>query len=242
MSDHAGPKVEGNDERQRLLCATREDALLVRDQRETDVRGQPEGARRDDVPEDRGQAMPDMALVRASMDEPGRRCSEDVAAKHLEDRHERGRDALEGRIVHQEPGREACEPEEQQDAEEPRAVRGGLPWDRRRGRGRMAPEVERDHDHDRVNEDGRHEGFLEDEGIAVRRSDDDRDRPANAPVRKSQGFGQLADGRNGHVRAPSMVRLRLTMDASIQKKEPIACVRRRSRRPSLSDSLDSWSE
>src|SRR2546429_5388755 len=86
MSDHAGPEEESDDERQRLLCATREDALLVRDQRETDVRGQSECARRDDVPEDRGQAMPDMALVRASMDEPRRRCSEDVAAKHLEDR------------------------------------------------------------------------------------------------------------------------------------------------------------
>src|SRR2546426_10059416 len=131
MSDHAGPEVEGDDERQRRLGATREDALLVRDQRETDVGGQPECARRDDVPEDRGQAMPDMALVRASMDEPGGRRSEDIAAKDLEDRHERGRDAWEGRIVHQEPDSEACEPEEQQNTDEPRPVRGGLPWGRR---------------------------------------------------------------------------------------------------------------
>src|SRR6059036_2141275 len=37
MSDHAGPEVERDDERERLLRATREDALLVRDERETDV-------------------------------------------------------------------------------------------------------------------------------------------------------------------------------------------------------------
>src|SRR3989442_10656690 len=104
MSDHAGPEVERDDERERLLRATREDALLVRDERETDVGGQPERARRDDVPEDRGQAMPDMALVRASMDEPGGRRSEDIAAKDLEDRHERGRDAWEGRKI----GRASC--------------------------------------------------------------------------------------------------------------------------------------
>ena len=185
MSDHAGPKVEGNDERQRLLCATREDALLVRDQRETDVCGQPEGARRDDVPEDRGQAMPDMALMRASMDEPGCCCSEDIAAKHLEDRQEGGRDALEGRIVQQELGRDACESEEQQDADEPRTVRNGLPGHRGRGRSRMAPEVERDDDHDRVHEDVRYDAFLEDKGIPVRRGDHDGNRPANAPVRQS---------------------------------------------------------
>src|SRR3989441_2797402 len=126
VSDHAGPEVERDDERERLLRAPREDVLLVRDERETDVGGQPECARRDDVPEDRGQAMPDMALVRASMDEPGCCCSEDITAKHLEDRQEGGRDALEGRIVQQEPGRDACESEEQQDADQPPTARNGL--------------------------------------------------------------------------------------------------------------------
>src|SRR2546425_12001562 len=105
----------------------------------------------------------------------------------------------------------------------------------------MAPEVERDDDHDGIHEDGRYGGFLDDERIPVRHGDHDRDRAANAPMRESEGLGQLADGRNGHGRAPSMVRLRLTLDSSIQKKEAIACVRRRSRRSSASDSRNSWS-
>src|SRR5712691_11129516 len=117
VSDHAGPEVERDDERQRLVRVTREDALLARNERETDVGGQPECARRDDVAEDRSEAMPDMALVCASMDEPGRGGSEDVTPQDLEDRQERGRDALERRIMNQEPGREDCKPEEQQDAD-----------------------------------------------------------------------------------------------------------------------------
>src|SRR3989454_17869 len=177
MSDHAGPEVERDDERERLLRATREDALVVATEGETDVGGRPGGPRRDDVPEDRGQAMPDMALVRASMDEPGCCCSEDITAKHLEDRQEGGRDALEGRIVQQEPGRDACESEEQQDADEPRTVRNGLPGHRGRGRSRMAPEVERDDDHDRVHEDVRYDAFLEDKGIPIRRGDHDSRSP-----------------------------------------------------------------
>jgi len=210
VSDHAGPEVERDDEGQRLLRATREDTLLVRDERETDVGRQPECARRDKVAEDRGQAMPDMGFMRASMHEPGSGGPEHITAKHFEDRHKGDRDALKGRIVNEEPGCEACESDEEEDADKPRTVRDGLPRCDRRRRCRMAPEVERDDDHDRVHEDGRHGGVLEDERIPIRRRDHHRDRPANAPMREPEGLGQFAHRRDGHVRAPSMVRLRLT--------------------------------
>ena len=97
--------------------------------------------------------------------------------------------------------------------DEPGSVWGGLPRRDRRGRRRPAPEVERDDHYDRVHEDGGYGGFLKDERVPVGRGDDDPNRPPNAPVRESKGLRQLADRRDGHGRAPPMVRLRLTQNS-----------------------------
>src|SRR2546422_10170593 len=145
--------------------------------------------------------MPDAGLMRPTVDGPGGRGPEDVAAEDLEDRQEGGRDTLEGRVPTEEPGRQAREAEEQQDPDQSWVVRGGLPRrDGGRGRDRTAAEVKGDDDDDRGHQDGRHGGSLK-EDVPVRRGHDDCNRAPYAPVRESKGLGQLADRRDGHVRA-----------------------------------------
>lgn len=94
MSNHARAEVERDDKGQRLVRAAREHSLLVRDESETDVCRQPKGANRDDISEDRGEAMADVALMSPAMDNPSGRRAEDIAPQDFEDRNERGWDAL----------------------------------------------------------------------------------------------------------------------------------------------------
>lgn len=153
MPDHTRAEVEGDDEGQRLICAAREEALLVRHESEADVCGQPEGSDRDPIPEDGGEAMADVALVRPAVDEPGGRRAEDVAPEDLEDCQEWGRDAVQRGVSTEEPGGEACETEEQQDPDQPGVVRRGLTWrDRGRRRDGAAAEVEGDDDYNGVHQ------------------------------------------------------------------------------------------
>src|SRR2546422_9844502 len=100
--------------------------------------------------------MPDAGLMRPTVDEPGGRGPEDVAAEDLEDRQEGGRDTLEGRVPTEEPGRQAREAEEQQDPDQSWVVRGGLPRrDGGGGRDRTAAEGKGDDDAGRVHQGGR---------------------------------------------------------------------------------------
>src|SRR2546428_168001 len=71
-----------------------------------------------------------------------------------------------------------------------------------RGRSRdgPAPEVEGDDDDYGIHEDGRYGPPLE-ENVPVRRGHDNRNRPAHAPMRESEGLGKLADRRDRHIRA-----------------------------------------
>src|SRR5881628_1654024 len=160
MSNHTRPEIESHDEGQRLLGAARQEPSLFRHQGEADVRGQAECADRDDVAEDRCEAMTYVALVCPTVDEPGGRGSEDVAPEDLQDRQEVGRNALQGRVPSQEPRRQARESEEQEEPDQSRMVRGwrsGLAGhDGRRSRDSPAPEVEGDHDDHRIHEDGRY--------------------------------------------------------------------------------------
>src|SRR5437870_12984238 len=98
MSNHMRPEIESHDEGQRLLGAARQEPSLFRHQGEADVRGQAECADRDDVAEDRCEAMTYVALVCPTVDEPGGRGPEDVAPEDLQDRKEVGRNALVGRV------------------------------------------------------------------------------------------------------------------------------------------------
>jgi len=207
MSNHTRPEVESHDEGQRLLCAARQEPSLFRHQGEADVRGQAECADRDDVAEDRGEAMTDVALVCPTVDEPGGRGPEDVTPEDLQDRQEVGRNALQGRVPSQEPRRQARESEEQEDPDQPRMVRGwrsGLAGhQRRRCRDGTAPEIEGDDDDHGIHEDGRYGrcGPSLEEDVPICRGHDNRDRPSHAPVRESEGLGELADRRDRHVRA-----------------------------------------
>jgi len=207
MSNHARAEIESHDEGQRLLGAARQEPSLFRHQGEADVRGQAECADRDDVAEDRCEAMTYVALVCPTVDEPGGRGPEDVAPEDLQDRQEVGRNALEGRVPSQEPRRQARESEEQEDPHQPRMVRGwrsGLAGhNRRRCRDCTAPEVEGDDDDHGIHEDCRYDrcGPSLKEDVPICRGHDNRDRPSHAPVRQSEGLGKLADRRDRHVRA-----------------------------------------
>ena len=74
-----------------------------------------------------------------------------------------------------------------------------------RGRCRdgTAPEVEGDDDDHGIHEDGRYGrcGPSQKEDVPICRGHDNRDRPSHAPVRESEGLGELADRRDRHVRA-----------------------------------------
>jgi len=204
MPDHTRAEIEGDDEGQRLVRAAREDASLFRHQGEADVRSQPQRSDGDDISKDGGEAMTDVALVCPTMDEPGGRGPEDVASEDLQDRQEVGRNALQGRVPSEEPGGEARESEEQEDPDQPRMVWGGRSGLAGQNRGRSrdgpAPEVEGDDDDYGIHEDGRYGPPLE-ENVPVRRGHDNRNRPAHAPMRESEGLGKLADRRDRHIRA-----------------------------------------
>ena len=112
VSDHAGAEVERDHEGERLVRAACEHAWLIRDERETDVSGQPERADRDDIPKERGEAMPDPALMGPSMHEPGGGRSENVAPEDFEDRQEGRRDSLQREVPAEEPCCETREADE----------------------------------------------------------------------------------------------------------------------------------
>ena len=195
MSNHARAEIESHDEGQRLLGAARQEPSLFRHQGEADVPGQAECADRDDIAEDRGEAMTDVALVCPTVDEPGGRGSEDVAPEDLQDRQEVSRNARQGRVPGQEPRGEARESEEQEDPDQSRMVRssrkGVAGLSRRRGRDGTAPEVEGDDDDHGIHEDGRYGrcGPSLQEDVPICRGHDNGDRPSHAPVRESEGLG-----------------------------------------------------
>src|SRR5437867_9824921 len=126
MPDHTRAEVEGHDQGEGLVRAARDQSSLFRHQGETDVRGQPQGADRDDIAKDRREAVADMTLVRSTMDEPGSGGPEDVAPEDLQDRQEVGRNAPQGRVLTEKPRGEACEAQEDQYSNEPRMVRWRL--------------------------------------------------------------------------------------------------------------------
>jgi len=195
MSNHTRPEVESHDEGQRLLGAARQEPSLFRHQGEADVRGQAECADRDDIAEERGETVPDVALVCPTVDEPGGRGPENIAREDLQDRPEVGRNALQGRVPGQEPRGEARESEEQEDPDQSRMVRsswsGLAGLNRKRGRDGTAPEVEGDDDDHGIHEDGRYGrcGPSLQEDVPICRGHDNGDRPSHAPVRESEGLG-----------------------------------------------------
>src|SRR6266508_2410203 len=91
---------------------------------------------------------------------------------------------------------------------EPRAMRGRRRgWRARRGRGGVAPEVEGDDHHDRVDDDGG-DGGTQDEQVAVRRGDEDRNAAADASTREAERLGKLCWERSGQRSAQPGARLK----------------------------------
>src|SRR6266508_428334 len=208
VTDDARAEVERNDERQGVLRVARERAPLVRREGVADVARQPERPDRGRVAEERREALPERARVCATMHEPRDGVPADVSAQDFEDGDQGGRDAGEGAILPQEPAREAEEPEEEERPDEPRAMRGRRRgWRARRGRGGVAPEVEGDDHHDRVDDDGG-DGGTQDEQVAVRRGDEDRNAAADASTREAERLGKLCWERSGQRSAQPGARLK----------------------------------
>jgi len=109
VADHARSEVECDDQGKGVLRAARKDAGPGRQEGITNVRGQAQGTRRDDVPERGRQTRPGRRDVGPAVDQPRSRQSEDISREDFEDRDELGRDVPYGLVLAEEPEREARE-------------------------------------------------------------------------------------------------------------------------------------